>query len=612
MAGRAPPRGPAWRSAHGGDRGTDRPTQDSAGEFVACLRVLVLVLVQDCGSGLVSIVDGGVVSLRPGEDRGVPEQTARLARAAFRRGNVYLRMRDELRVRFDDREFGELFAVRGRPGLSPARLALVSVLQFMENLTDRQAADMVRGRIDWKYLLGLELDDAGFDASVLSEFRSRLVDADAAERLIFDRVLGILREAGMLGGARRQRSDSTHVLAAVRSLNRLELVGETLRAALEALAGVAGPWLAGWVPTDWYERYGPRIDQWRLPKSETERVTLTQTIAEDGYTLAGALSRPDAPAWAAELSAVQTLRTVWIQQFYRDERGARLREPKEDGLAPAADRIVSAYDTDARYGMKRGHGWEGYKVHLCETCTDDHPHLITAVLTTAATVCDVQVTDQIHQAQAARDLTPDEHLVDAGYIDAELLITARRNHGITLTGPVLPDASWQAHTDGGHTLPTFTIDWDQQQATCPAGATSISWKQHPSQPGKTTVLFSRTDCMPCPDRPKCTRNTSGARSISLAPREQQQALTQARTDQQTTTWQRRYATRAGVEGTISQAVRAYRLRRTRYTGQPKTHLNSLLTATAINIARADAWITGHPLHPTRHSRFAQLQYDLAA
>jgi len=521
-------------------------------------------------------------------------------------------MRDELRVRFDDREFGGLFAVRGRPGLSPARLALVSVLQFMENLTDRQAADMVRGRIDWKYLLGLELDDAGFDASVLCEFRSRLVDADAAERLIFDRVLDVLREAGMLGGARRQRSDSTHVLAAVRSLNRLELVGETLRAVLEALAAAAGAWLAGWVPAEWYERYGPRVDAWRLPRSAAERATLTVTIAEDGYVLAEAVARPDAPAWLADLPAVQTLRTVWLQQFYRDQHGVRLREPKEDGLAPAADRIVSPYDTDARYGMKRGHGWEGYKVHLSETCTEDAPHLITAVLTTHATVCDVDMTDRIHHAQAARDLLPDEHLVDTGYIDAELLITARRDHNITLIGPVLPDASWQANTDGGHDLSTFTIDWDTQQATCPAGATSISWKQHPSQPGKTTVLFSRTDCTPCPDRPKCTRSTSAARSITLAPRQQQQALTQARADQHTTTWQRRYATRAGVEGTISQAVRAFDLRRTRYTGQPKTHLNNLLTATAINITRADAWLTGHPLAPTPHDRFTRLQYQLAA
>jgi transposase len=533
-----------------------------------------------------------------------------MARAAFRKGNVYLRMRDELGVGFDDREFVELFAVRGRPGLSPGRLALVSVLQFMENLTDRQAADMVRGRIDWKYLLGLELDDPGFDASVLSEFRDRLVDADAAERLIFDRVLGVLREAGLLGGVRRQRSDSTHVLAAIRSLNRLELAGETMRATLEALAVAAGPWLAGWVPAEWYERYGPRIDQWRLPKSDTERATLTVAIAQDGYVLVEALSTPQAPLWLAELSAVRTLRTVWIQQFYRDQYGVRLREPKEDGLAPAAAAIVSPYDTDARYGMKRGQGWQGYKVHLSETCTDTDPHLITTVLTTDATVCDVEVTSRIHQAQHDRGVLPNEHLVDTGYIDAELLLTSRREHGITLTGPVLPDSSWQARTDGAYDLSTFTIDWDTQQATCPTGATSTSWKHFPSTPNKISIGFSRTDCQPCPDRPKCTQ--SPRRLLTIAPHEQQQALNQARADQQTPHWQHNYAQRAGIEGTISQATRGFGLRRTRYTGQPKTHLQHLLTATAINIARADAWLTGHPLSGTHRGRFTRLQYQLAA
>jgi transposase len=191
--------------------------------------------------------------------------TAQVARAAFPKGCPAIRIRDALGELFDDGQFAGLFATRGRPALSPARLALVSVLQFAEGLSDRQAADAVRGRIDWKYALGLELADTGFDASVLSEFRARLAVDDQAERLL-GQMLARLREQRLLARGGRQRTDATHVLAAVRELNRLELVTETLRAALEALAAAAPSWLITLAPDDWYERYGQRARDWRLPR----------------------------------------------------------------------------------------------------------------------------------------------------------------------------------------------------------------------------------------------------------------------------------------------------------------------------------------------------------
>jgi transposase len=183
--------------------------------------------------------------------------TAQVARAAFPKGCLAIRVRDALGEVFEDAQFAGLFATRGRPAVSPARLALVSLLQFAEGLSDRQAADAVRGRIDWKYALGLELTDTGFDASVLSEFRARLAADDQAERLL-QQMLARLRERGLLARGGRQRTDATHVLAAVRELNRLELVTETLRAALEALAAAAPAWLQEFMPEEWYARYGQR------------------------------------------------------------------------------------------------------------------------------------------------------------------------------------------------------------------------------------------------------------------------------------------------------------------------------------------------------------------
>lgn len=178
------------------------------------------------------------MSLRLATAIAVPASTATVARAAFPRGNPYMRLRDILGTVFADQQFTALFPRHGQPAEAPWRLALVTLLQFAENLSDRRAADAARSRIDWKYLLGLELADPGFDASVLSEFRSRLVTS-GAETLLLDTLLALCREQKLLVPRGRQRTDSTHVLGAVRSLNRLGCVIETMRAALNALAVAA-------------------------------------------------------------------------------------------------------------------------------------------------------------------------------------------------------------------------------------------------------------------------------------------------------------------------------------------------------------------------------------
>jgi len=190
------------------------------------------------------------MSLHPQAGYQVPEETQRVARAAFPRGNVYMRVADLLGSLYQDQQFAALFPTRGQPAEAPVRLALVTVLQFAEGLSDRQAADAVRSRIDWKYVLGLELTDSGFDHTVLSEFRARLVQGKA-ERL---------RERGLVKKRGRQRTDSTHILAAMRVLNRLERVGETLRATLNVLASAAPEWLKELAPAEWFDRYESRVE----------------------------------------------------------------------------------------------------------------------------------------------------------------------------------------------------------------------------------------------------------------------------------------------------------------------------------------------------------------
>src|SRR6201994_5016361 len=236
----------------------------------------------------------------------VPNDTARVARAAFRRGNPYVLLRDRLRSLFTDADFAHPYPALAQPADAPWRLALVTLMQFREGLSDRQAAEAVRGRIDWKYLLALDLGDAGFDHTVLCESRARLLQHQATERLL-ERVLDAAREGGLLKARGRQRTDSTHVLAAIRTLNRLELVAETLRAALNALAGGVPDWLRGIAPPDWYERYDRRIEDMRLPETGPKRDAYFIQVGADGFLLLDALDRADAPPDAVALPAIAVL-----------------------------------------------------------------------------------------------------------------------------------------------------------------------------------------------------------------------------------------------------------------------------------------------------------------
>src|SRR3989440_744164 len=224
----------------------------------------------------------------------IPEETIRVARAAYPHGNTLVNLRDVLGTIYQDQTFASLFPHNGRSVEAPWRLALITVLQFMEELPDRQAADAVRGRIDWKYLLGLDLADPGFDGSVLCEFRNRLL-AGSAAALLLDKLLARCRTMGLLTVRGQQRTDSTHVLAAIRVMNRLELVAETLRAALNALATVAPTWLQALAPPVWYERYGTRIEDTRLPQGQAKRDAYAQMVGEDGFALLDALEAPETP-----------------------------------------------------------------------------------------------------------------------------------------------------------------------------------------------------------------------------------------------------------------------------------------------------------------------------
>jgi len=512
----------------------------------------------------------------------IPELTSQIAHTSFPKGTLAMHLRDALGSIYQDADFADLFPKRGRAAEAPWRLALVTVFQALENLSDRQAAEMVRGRLDWKYALSLPLDDAGFDASILTDFRQRLLEHEAQDRLL-EPILQVCRQQGWLKAGGKQRTDSTWVIANVRGLSSLEGVGESLRAALNEIAEVAPDWLLGVVSPDWFDRYVHRFELQRFPKGKPAQDTLRMQVGEDSWHLLQAALDEQAPQSVGTCPSLVLLQQVWNQHFERVEGLIRWRE------SPAvqnAERVISPYETDARASRKRDTDWEGYKVHLTETCGEDEAvHLIVQAEITAATVQDVEETMPLLCDLQARDLVPEIRLVDSGYVSGEVL-ASHTEVGIELVGPLKQEGGWQHET--GYGVSAFHVDWQKQQVRCPQGHLSQTWCPGRHNHGEEVirVSFSAVTCQACPVKEFCTkREKNKGRILTLSPQPLHEARSRRRTEQSTPAFQQRYALRAGIEGSLSEGIRSHGLRRARYRGQAKTQLQAQAIAAAINLVR---------------------------
>jgi transposase len=552
------------------------------------------------------------MTLRPQPLPPVPEATVAAVQAAFPNGNLYVALRAEFGALYDDQLFTDLYPPAGRPvEVAPWRLALVMVMQYIEGLTDRQAADAVRRCMDWKYALSLDLTDPGFDFTLLHDFRHRLLAHEAGQRFL-DTLLAACKARGWIKARGTQRTDATHVLAAIRTLHRVECVLEVMHYALNQLSDVAPTWVRQQVPSEWYTRYGLRSDQARLPKDASKREVLARQIGADGYQLLDWVRAADTALGLRELPALEALRRIWLQQYYRCTVPGRevLRWRIGDEQPPSAVRIASPYDLEARYSSKRDTHWVGYKVHLTETCDAGQPDLITQVITTPATTPDCVMGPTIHHDLAQRDLLPGTHLLDSGYVDADLLVTAQTMHQIDVVGPPFGSYSRQRRAGQGYDLQAFVLDWDAQQAHCPQGHTSVNWRPGHDVSGDPVIRirFDGATCRACPTRLACTSARGAPRQLTVRLQTHHEAIQTARQRQEMPEFKAQYALRAGVESSLSQGTRRFDLRRSRYMGPARTHLQPLLNATAMNVVRVVAWLWGEPLGERRRKpgHFARL------
>ncbi|HEY6848663.1 MAG TPA: transposase [Terracidiphilus sp.] len=329
-------------------------------------------------------------------------------------------------------------------------------------------------------------------------------------------------------------------------MNRLERVGETLRATLNDLAVAASEWSRTVADPEWFKLYRRRIENVNLPKTEAERTQLAAVIGSHDERLRQAIAVSHARESLGKLDEVILLERIWEEQFVEEHGQLRFREVKE--MPSPATLTTSSYDHEARYSTKRGESWVGYKVHLRESCDDDLPRLITTIETTPATTPDDNMIEGVHRSLDGRNLLPSEHLVDKGCTDATVLVASQRDDGVEIIDPVAQDPSWQSRDKAGFDKSAFAIDWEAKVVTCPAGKQSISWlpKTNPASGVDFEARFSGRDCTPCSSRSQCTRSKQEPRIIGLQTRDLHEALQTMRARQTTEEFRKSYAPRAGM------------------------------------------------------------------
>jgi transposase len=496
----------------------------------------------------------------------------------------------------------------------------------MEKLSDRAAVQMVRTRIDWKYALHLPLNDRGLDASVLCEFRARLVGGKL-ERKIFDALLEKFKEQGLFKGRRQQRTDALQIVAAVRKLNRLELVMETMRLAIEELVEADVEWVKKNVPGEWIETYGEWTESERLvkesgPNGEAETERLLKETGRDGVQLLEQLEADGQARELRELKAIKRLEQVWRQQYRRvglkDSEIALEMSTKQSRAEEGVGReiIATPHDVEARYSEKRGIGNTGYKLHLTEVAEEGVPALITDVEVVGAQEYDGGALEGIHERLKERGLLPEEHLVDKGYISGDA-IAASQKRGVKLLGPMWgANGSQNNETNSASSdvsvktkeeedqksgargvncleLEEFRFNFKQQEALCPKGIRSRHWvKTQRRDRGQAVVViyWDKKQCLGCPLAPLSVHNHQRGRVVRLS--ENYRAIAQRRDEQRKPEFKQKYRRRAGIEASLSTLVRGYKGRRTPYRGRAKTRANFLRIATVMNLKRAVAWKQG--------------------
>ena len=466
----------------------------------------------------------------------------------------------------------------GRPAVDPVMLCGVTLLQFMEKVADRKASEHVVYHLGWKYALDLELPYEGFHPTVLVYFRDRLEEKNA-ERVIFDGVVELLIESGLVKRAGKQRIDSTHILGYVKEMSRLECAVETVRLALEELAGVV---VIGKRPEYWERLWALYVQSevgWRLSKIERDSRYLQ--CGQDIKDLLEWVDNNDAKL--AEIESIKLMRRVFEEQFEVVEGTVQSRRTRPSRA------VQNPHDPDAHYADKGTKQWIGYKVHVMESVDPSHPakvkaepgeHFITEILTTEAAQDEMAgLTEALKQQQEHHEIKPKAVYADGGYV-TESTLSQAESEEMELLGPTRPDPH-----KGPYNADGFVVEVESKRAVCPQGKTSTQCSRIKDSYMGTEYyrLEWGSQCDSCPVQKHCTRAKSGRRMLVVGLRHD---LVQKRREQmRAENFTESMHPRNGIEGTHSELVRGHGLRRTKYRGFNRVALSHYFMGAACNVKR---------------------------
>jgi hypothetical protein len=469
-------------------------------------------------------------------------------------------------------------AENGRPPIDPVLLCGVTLLQFMEKVADRKASEQVVYHLGWKYALDLELDYGGFHPTVMVYFRDRL-EEKKAERMMFDGVVDLLIELGLVKRKGKQRLDSTHILGYVKAMSWMECALETLRLGLEDLE----PEVERKKRPEFWERlwelYVEGHLDWRL--SKTEQANRHRQCGQDIRDLLEWIDRTEPKL--AQREAVKLLRRVFDEQFEVVEGKLELI------IQRPARAVQNPHDPDAYYADKITKQWTGYKVHVAETVDPQQPikkkgepgeHFITEIFTTEAAQDEMAgLTEVLRRELEHHGILPAAMYTDAGYVTEKTLTQAEQN-GIELLGPTRPDPH-----KGAYNSDAFHVDVDKRQAVCPEGKLSTQCSRiKDSYMGTEYYRFEwGNQCDRCPVQKQCTRSKGGRRTLVVGLRHD--LVEQRRREMKQSGFSKSMHPRNGIEGTHSELVRGHAMRRTKYRGLSRVGLSHYFMGAACNVKR---------------------------
>lgn len=466
----------------------------------------------------------------------------------------------------------------GRPGIEPVVLVGVLVLQFLERLPDRQALEMVKYHLGWKLALNLELEEKAFHPTVLSYFRQRLVEHDQA-LIAFQAVLEALQEEGLVAKkARRQRLDSTHVIGLVARLSALECVRETLRLALEELAGG----LPEAERPDFWPLLWERYVENKLDYKSAETV-LRNKQRQAGRDIALLWQWLEAlPLEVRAGRQMRLLRKVFSENYTLEESGAY--EPVK---VRGSGVVQNPHEPEAQYSVK-GVGkarkdWVGYKVQVAESIgeREGRGNFVTSILTQEATQSDDAGLPATLEKQKEMGLeAPRELYVDGAYVSAAALAGAEQEDR-ELLGPAQPSPR-KGNVFGAE---DFEVKVEERRAFCPAGKESTQCSRlEEKRSAKVSYRFEWSrHCQGCELGDRCVG--TGQKHRTLVVGQYHTWLQARRREQASASFRERMKIRNGIEGTQSELVRAHGLRRARYRGKGKVDLAHQFIGAACNIKR---------------------------